>query len=130
MMVNVEQIHYEGSDHYLCTVMDELGRRLSKLKLWKGAIGVDLKQDTKVPYRNVVVDYGYCITVHKSQGSEWDSVLVLESYGGFAWNMDRWRYTAVTRAANRLGLWKVKKNPWTTILILSMTTNELVQIRY
>jgi hypothetical protein len=51
----------------------------SKLKLWKGAIGVDLKQDTKVPFRNVVVDYGYCITVHKSQGSEWDSVLVLES---------------------------------------------------
>jgi exodeoxyribonuclease-5 len=102
MMVNVEQIHYEGPDHFLCTVVDELGRRLHRLKIWKGALGQDFKQDTKVPFKQIVADYGYCITVHKSQGSEWDSVLVLESYAGFAWNMDRWRYTAVTRAANRL----------------------------
>lgn len=101
MMVNVEQIHYEGPDHFLATVVDELGRRLQRLKIWKGAFGVDFKQDTKVPFRQIVADYGYCITVHKSQGSEWDSVLVFESFCKL-WNMDRWRYTAVTRAANKL----------------------------
>lgn len=44
-------------------------------------------------------DYGYAITCHKSQGSEWGSVLVVNEsrvFGGDAW---RWLYTAITRAS-------------------------------
>ena len=46
-------------------------------------------------------DYGYCITTHKSQGSEYSKVLVFEEYlkGG---DHDRWLYTAATRAKDRL----------------------------
>jgi exodeoxyribonuclease-5 len=49
----------------------------------------------------VLMDYGYCLTVHKAQGSEWDSVLVLEEIGQ-TWDARRWRYTAATRAKERL----------------------------
>jgi exodeoxyribonuclease-5 len=48
-------------------------------------------------------DYGYCITVHKSQGSEYDKVLVLEEMLKRA-DHARWLYTAVTRASQKLTL--------------------------
>lgn len=48
-------------------------------------------------------DYGYCITVHKSQGSEYDKVLVLEEVLKRA-DHARWLYTAVTRSAKKLTL--------------------------
>ena len=47
--------------------------------------------------------YGYAITCHKSQGSEWDNVLVIEE--GFPFDKEehiRWLYTACTRAAKKL----------------------------
>lgn len=47
--------------------------------------------------------YGYCITTHKAQGSQWDKVLVLEE--NFPFNKEehqRWLYTAATRAAEKL----------------------------
>ena len=47
--------------------------------------------------------YGYAITCHKSQGSEWDNVLVIEE--GFPFDKEehmRWLYTAATRAAKKL----------------------------
>jgi exodeoxyribonuclease-5 len=46
-------------------------------------------------------DYGYCITCHKSQGSEYDKVLVFEEFlrGG---DHARWLYTACTRAKKKL----------------------------
>lgn len=49
-------------------------------------------------------DWGYCITVHKSQGSEWDNVILFEerSYHSDDETHKRWLYTAVTRAKERL----------------------------
>jgi len=49
-----------------------------------------------------VADYGYCITCHKSQGSEWDKVVVIDEQCPRLWNSKRWRYTAITRAAKEL----------------------------
>jgi len=47
--------------------------------------------------------YGYCITCHKSQGSEWDKVLVLEEKFPFEKKEHaRWLYTAATRASDKL----------------------------
>ena len=51
--------------------------------------------------------YGYAITCHKSQGSEWNKVLVIEE--GFPFSREehaRWLYTAATRAAEKLVLIK------------------------
>lgn len=49
-------------------------------------------------------DFGYAITVHKSQGSQWDSVLVVNENYCFRETAVQWLYTAITRAAERLTL--------------------------
>lgn len=49
--------------------------------------------------------YGYAITTHKSQGSEWDKVVVIEEK--FPYDKiehARWLYTSVTRASQKLVL--------------------------
>ena len=49
--------------------------------------------------------YGYAITAHKSQGSEWDKVLVIEEKFPFdKEEHKRWLYTACTRASQKLVL--------------------------
>jgi len=47
-------------------------------------------------------DYGYALTVHKAQGSQWDHVALFDESGAFREHRARWLYTAVTRAARRL----------------------------
>jgi ATP-dependent exoDNAse (exonuclease V) alpha subunit len=56
-------------------------------------------------------DFGYALTCHKAQGSEWDCVLVYDEGVGSGVMRDpmmrrRWLYTAVTRAKEQL-LWVV-----------------------
>lgn len=47
-------------------------------------------------------DYGYALTVHKSQGSEFDKVLVFDESAAFGKDAAKHLYTAVTRAAKEL----------------------------
>ena len=47
-------------------------------------------------------DYGYAITVHKSQGSQWDNVMLFDESASFRESATNWLYTAVTRAAERV----------------------------
>lgn len=47
--------------------------------------------------------YAYAITVHKSQGSEWNKVLVFEEwFPNVPEEHKRWLYTAITRASDKL----------------------------
>ena len=58
------------------------------------------KYASLVPYE---FTYGYCITCHKAQGSEWNKVLVIEE--GFPFSKEehaRWLYTAATRSIEKL----------------------------
>lgn len=51
------------------------------------------------------ITYGYALTCHAAEGSEWDKVLVLEE--DFPFSRDehkRWLYTAATRASEKLVL--------------------------
>lgn len=49
--------------------------------------------------------FGYAITCHKAQGSEWNKVLVIEESFPFAKEEHaRWLYTATTRASEKLVL--------------------------
>ncbi|WP_341228434.1 AAA family ATPase [uncultured Arcticibacterium sp.] len=62
---------------------------------------VEFKAALKVdPYFNALkVKYGYAITCHKAQGSEWDTVFVdFRSRVGLNDDCLRWSYTAITRA--------------------------------
>lgn len=47
-------------------------------------------------------DYGYALTVHKSQGSQWNNVYLFDESGGFRDNRQEWLYTGITRAADRI----------------------------
>lgn len=47
-------------------------------------------------------DYGYAITVHKSQGSQWDSVLIYDQSRMARQDSRKWLYTALTRAVERV----------------------------
>jgi exodeoxyribonuclease-5 len=49
-------------------------------------------------------DYGYVLTVHKAQGSQWDDVVLFDESFAFQETRARWLYTGVTRAAQRLTL--------------------------
>lgn len=50
-------------------------------------------------------DFGYAITVHKSQGSEWDSVLAVYDLAITVDNLKEWLYTALTRAKKQMILY-------------------------
>ena len=51
--------------------------------------------------------YGYALTCHSAQGSEWNNVLVIEETFPFDKKEHaRWLYTAATRASEKLVLVK------------------------
>jgi exodeoxyribonuclease-5 len=47
-------------------------------------------------------DYGYALTVHKAQGSQWDDVMLFDESWCFRQDRWRWLYTGITRAAKRV----------------------------
>lgn len=62
--------------------------------------------DEEIPYtlkrKSDEFDYGYALTVHKAQGSQWDEVVLFDESGAFREHRARWLYTGVTRAAEKL----------------------------
>jgi exodeoxyribonuclease-5 len=51
-------------------------------------------------------DFGYVLTCHSAQGSEWPDVTVVDDSSAFREDADRWLYTALTRASERITLLK------------------------
>lgn len=47
-------------------------------------------------------DYGYALTGHKSQGSQWDNVLIINESNYFKESKMNWEYTVITRAAKNI----------------------------
>ena len=71
---------------------------------WKTAfrLGKNVKTANLVPYE---FTYGYAITCHKAQGSQWENIVIYEE--GFPYPKEehaRWLYTAVTRASEKVVL--------------------------
>jgi len=52
-------------------------------------------------------DYGYAMTVHKAQGSQWDNVMLFDEAWCFRQDRNRWLYTGITRAAEELTVIKM-----------------------
>lgn len=55
-----------------------------------------------LPSAVLLMDFGYVLTAHKSQGSEWDHVCVYDDTFRGMRDRARWCYTAATRAKRRL----------------------------
>lgn len=70
----------------------------------KGMPTVNAENYKKYPkeIRPMEFDYANCITVHKSQGSEYDRVVVFNEYLGDRDYWRRWAYTAITRSKDKL----------------------------
>jgi exodeoxyribonuclease-5 len=103
MILFVTKIIEETKTCWMCDLKDEIGKELKRVPVWKDPFIVELEKESRIPREFVYCDYGYAITCHKSQGSEWDSVLVYdEPMPARVWSMPRWRYTAITRAAKQL----------------------------
>lgn len=62
--------------------------------------------DWKVLKGSQQLDFGYAITVHKSQGSQWENVTILDESYCFRDMWQKWLYTAVTRASEKITIVK------------------------
>ena len=47
-------------------------------------------------------EYGYCISCHKAQGSEFDNTVIFDESYAFKEDRNRWLYTAITRTKKKL----------------------------
>lgn len=47
-------------------------------------------------------DWGYVVTCHKAQGSQWSSVAVVDESATFRRDRNKWLYTAITRAQDKV----------------------------
>ncbi|OCW55713.1 ATP-dependent DNA helicase [Hoeflea olei] len=82
---------------------DDMDRGAAKIKLLKSAFeDPDLEVPWQTKKRYDDFDYGYALTVHKAQGSQWNSVVLFDESFAFRDTRERWLYTAITRAAERL----------------------------
>lgn len=109
MQLTVLEIHGIEVEYIDVTVAIEGDpENTRRIYLRKSALG-NPEPDTKDTLKNeLVCDYAYCITCHKSQGSEWQNVLVINEVSK-NWEHARWLYTAATRAKNSLTLIFPKK---------------------
>ncbi|TGP28251.1 ATP-binding protein [Mesorhizobium sp. M2D.F.Ca.ET.232.01.1.1] len=65
-----------------------------------------LGQGNEVPWKELSglqqFDYGYALTVHKAQGSQWETVCLFDESSNFSTDRARWLYTGLTRAAEKI----------------------------
>jgi exodeoxyribonuclease V len=88
-----------GDGFVMMTVEDGDGKAVEVISPVEGftsydASGADLPEN---PFA-----FAYAITCHKSQGSQWGSVLVIDESRVFRQHRWKWLYTAITRAAQRV----------------------------
>lgn len=98
----VHEIREERPLWYDCVVEYEGIDGKHRIPIWSEPFYRELHEKDRPPKLVAKCDFGYCITCHKAQGSEWDRVLVVDEWMGRVWDMARWRYTAVTRASKEL----------------------------
>jgi exodeoxyribonuclease V len=84
------RMHFESEEGRLFDVVFDRGQ------FNKDKYEISLHRDDPDPF-----DFCYCITCHKSQGSEWPKTMIFEQRGGH-WDHVRWSYTAASRAQEEI----------------------------
>jgi len=85
--LTVKPYQMEGESVTTVAHMHHFQRRIKELDHWD-------RRDAEE------FDFGYAITCHKSQGSQWGNVLVIDESACFGDNASKHLYTAITRAVN------------------------------
>ncbi|MBV9532048.1 MAG: AAA family ATPase [Bradyrhizobium sp.] len=84
---------------------EDFGQRVTKVSVrrdcFEGSVET-IPWEQRKPFDEF--DYGYVLTVHKSQGSQWDDVVLFDESFAFQDSRARWLYTGITRAARRLSV--------------------------
>jgi len=121
MFLALEDIVDEGSLFFSAVVTDDEGRRVGapdhegkpgRLRIYKGHfedhVAYDRHRhdrDWKDKKRLTEATFGWAITAHKAQGSQWENVIVWDDgLGRSDLDRRRWLYTAITRAERGLVL--------------------------
>lgn len=106
MILYLVAVKRETYDAWVCDLQDELGNTYRDLPVWKRPFQGELKKGEYANNKVVHMDFAYAITCHKSQGSEWSHVLLYDEFmPPQVWDMKRWRYTGITRAAEKIEIY-------------------------
>ena len=92
-------LSYEESNQLYQEVMKDYADETSKYKKF-------MKVKNNKFFNALQVKFSYAITCHKSQGGQWETIMVEQPYlpNGMDKDYLRWLYTAVTRARKKLYL--------------------------
>lgn len=121
MFLTLEDVVDEGSLHFSAIVTDEDGRRVGppdregrpgRMRIYKGHFEDHVDYDARRHDRDwkekrllTEATFGWAITAHKAQGSQWENVIVWDDgLGRSETDRRRWLYTAITRAERGLVL--------------------------
>lgn len=121
MFLTLEDIVDEGSLYFSAVVHDEEGRlvgqpdrdgRPGRMRIYKGHfedhVAFDrTRHDRDWKEKRLLTEatFGWAITAHKAQGSQWENVIVWDDgLGRSEIDRRRWLYTAITRAERGLVL--------------------------
>src|SRR4029078_7369782 len=119
MFITLDDIVDEGSHYFSAIVKDEEGNPIGtpsagdkpdRLRIYKGHFEDHVAFDKSLHDRDwktkrllTEATFGWAITGHKSQGSQWENVLVWDDgLGSNEADGRRWLYTVITRAERGL----------------------------
>lgn len=119
MFVDLADIQDEDDISFTATLVTEDGERIGaggdrpeRFRIYKGHFDEHVAPDPERDRRNhwakkktIEAVWGWAITCHKSQGSQWENIVVFDDgLGRTAEDRARWLYTAITRASSGLVL--------------------------
>lgn len=97
--LTIEEDNFSKTHHHITVaqpVFEELHARKQNAYSASPSAAFKAKKD----HENL--DFGYVLTVHKSQGSQWEDVVVHDESGAFRDAASRWLYTGITRSSDKL----------------------------
>ena len=113
MFLTLSDVRHEARNEtsFSAAVQTEDGQEIAgRQHFWRGEYDDHIvfdpergRRDAHLRRTLIETSWGYAITVHKSQGSSWDNVILFDDgFGRTAIDRNRWLYTAITRAEKGL----------------------------
>lgn len=101
MTATVTRVVRRSGKYTFIDIEDDAGNKRDYLPTLTAQYGLDSMAQKALPRGSLLFDWGYSLSVHKAQGSEWSKVVIKEEIAQ-GWAPERWRYTAITRGAQEV----------------------------